>query len=123
MKIKKTVSLIAAAVLASGLAVIGTDTPALAATCGSTSICFFDNSNGTGLLETDSTSIRVKSICYTVASLVNNKTSYIVNGSASYWYVFDNGSCSSTPGTIYPHSQGAMNSDFNNNITSYYRAT
>jgi hypothetical protein len=87
------------------------------------SIYFYNNASPTDLLEQDAASIRSQSICYQLSSYAKNKTSYIRNTSPSYWYVFNNSSCSSTPGTIYPNSEGAMNTEWNNDIESYYRAT
>lgn len=49
-------------------------------------------------------------------------TSYIDNRLTGYrWYVYTGSGCTGTRGTIYPRSQGSMNSTFNNNIRSYYR--
>ncbi len=87
------------------------------------SIYFYNNTNGTSLLEQDAASIRTQSVCYTLSSGANNLTGYIKNTSAYYWYVYDTNNCSGFGGTIYPNSQGPMNSDWNNKITSYYRAT
>lgn len=102
-----------------GAGVLNAQRPASAAG----EFALYDNSNGTGFMEGGTTSAYLLNRCYSVASLDNNRTSYIVNSTGSYFYVFDNGSCSSTPGTIYPNSRGAMSGVWNNSISSFYRAT
>lgn len=117
--LKKILGLIVVSLLAVGVG-LSNSKPAEAV---SGTIYFYDNSNGTTLLESEAASIRSLSVCYLVSSLTNDHTSYIRNTSTAYWYVFTNSTCSSTPGTIYPNSQGAMGAPWNNSITSYYRAT
>lgn len=123
--LKKILGLVLVSMLAVGLDEgLGSYEAAQAvSSCPSGSICFYDNSNGTTLLFQVAASITTKSVCYLTPSLSNDRTSYIGNSSGSYWYVFSNSTCSSTPGEIYPNSQGAMVAPWNNSITSYYRAT
>jgi hypothetical protein len=83
----------------------------------------YSDSAGTVMIEEGLASSFAKSVCYQVAPLGNNLTKYIKNHTNSYFYVFDNGSCSSTPGTIYPNSVGAMTGVWYNTISSFYRAT
>ncbi len=98
--------------------------PAQAASCATNYICYFNDTAGTDLLISILTTSDTKSVCYSWSGAsYNNAVGYIVNNSSHYYYVYDNASCSSTPGTIYPNSSGAMNSTWNNVITSYYRAT
>jgi hypothetical protein len=97
-------------------------TPAQAATA-TGSMYFYNNTNGTDLLEQIASSISPKSVCHQMASLDRNLTGYIKNTSPYYWYVFDSSNCTGFPGTIYPNTQGPMNGDWNNKIESFYRAT
>lgn len=90
--------------------------------CPSGSICFYNYNNGTGLLEQVSASIRDRSVCYALPALSSNRTSYIVNSTGYVWFVFDGGSCQTTPGHIYAWSQGAMGGQFDNSITSYFKS-
>jgi hypothetical protein len=117
---RKFVSAAAALALATFGVVAGGSAPAQAACSGY--IEFYDNSNGTTLLESTCADIVQRSRCYQVATYTNNHTSYIRNTSGAQFFVHDNSSCSGSQGVIWPHSQGAMNSTWNNNISSYWKA-
>lgn len=122
---KKFLEFIGVALLALGIGAVAVPGPALADTaCPSTSgyICWYDNSNFTGFLALASVSGHLKSVCYQLSTASRNKASSIINNSDSDWIVYDGGSCETTPGVIYAHSSGAMDSEFNNDITSYYRS-
>ncbi len=86
-------------------------------------ICFYDNADGTGFLAWASVTGHTKTVCYQLSTASRNKASYIQNNTTSTWVVYDGASCETTPGVIYPLSRGAMDSAFNNDITSYFRET
>jgi hypothetical protein len=119
---RKTVSRTLAALLGAGVALVApvAVSPAEAA-CGG-AISFYNNSDGTALLDSVCSSIRDRSVCYRLGTAATNRTSFIRNTYSGNWIVFDDGYCSSTPGVIYGNSSGAMTGGFNNTISSYYRA-
>jgi len=84
-------------------------------------ICFYDNTNGTGLLVKAAPSVYPKSVCH-VATPSERKTSYISNPTSESFVVYLNTSCSGTSAPVYAHSSGAMNSTWNNKIQSFFRA-
>ena len=112
------VSLFAAA----GLAVTSHAAQAYPSDCSSSAyICFYDNTNGTGLLVKAAPSVYPKSVCH-VATPSEQRTSYISNPTSASFVVYLNTSCSGTSAPVYAHSSGAMNSTWNNNIRSFFRA-
>lgn len=96
-------------------------TPAAAVTCSNGYICFFDNLNGTSLISRTLATAYARNNCYPLYEVENNSISYIYNNSDSTFYVWLNGSCSSTRSPVYARSQGAMNSQWNNSISSMLR--
>lgn len=102
-----------------------TRTPAFAVpTCGSGFICFYDATDGSGLLAKVAASSYVRSFCYTSSSgKIPAATSYIVNNPDSASFVVSTASnCGPTTGPIYANSYGPMNSTYSNNLRSIYRA-
>lgn len=91
-------------------------------TSGGGYICWFENSNGTGLLESTRVSLIERSRCRTLGTYSTNRTSYIKNTSAELFHVYNGTTCSDTPGTIWPNSEGPMNSTWNDVISSYFKA-
>lgn len=107
-----------------GVGSLVSQSPALAVpACTTNYICFYNGTDGSGYQDSVLWSARALSVCYTMDGSENNSVGYIVNNTSHYFYVYDNASCSGTLGTIYPNSSGAMNSTWNNVISSYYRAT
>jgi len=96
-----------------------TASPAQAAPTGS--IYFYRYADTSDLLTSFTAASKSPSVCYTMPSSANNRTSYITNGASVSFVVFDNSTCSSTPGLIYAHSSGPMTGQFNDSISSYYR--
>ncbi len=120
---KKITSLLAVALLAVGLDQGCEPGAAFADTaCPSGYICWYDNADGTGFLAWASVTGHAQTVCYQLSTASRNKASYIINNSLSDWFVYDGGSCETTPGHIYPLSRGAMSTAFNNDITSYFRS-
>lgn len=105
------------------LAGIFVATPAQAVTCGGGYLCFYDNTNGTGFLASTLASSRAHSICYAESAVINNKVGYIINNSGYDFVVYDNSSCSGASAPVYAWSRGAMNSTWNNKISSTFRAS
>lgn len=97
-------------------------TPALAVSCPNGSICFFNNPDGTGSLDQRAASIIPRTQCQVMGTYVTNRTSYIYNNSDSAFFVYDGGSCQTTPGRIYARSSGRMTGIWNDSITSYFKA-
>lgn len=94
------------------------------ASCAAGAICFYDNTDGTGLLEIDYASTHPKSLCFALQTANKNRTGYIVNNYGGYWWVYwYSGGCSQSVGTIYPVSSGPMNGSWNNVIDWFVRAT
>jgi hypothetical protein len=115
---RHVLKVLCAALISIGL--IGIGSPAQASTY---TIYFYDGFNESGLLLQRSSLSSPLHQCYTMSSTVTNRTSSIKNDSNSWWYVFDGTTCSGTIfGTIYPNSIGNMNSQWNNDISSYYRS-
>lgn len=93
-------------------------------TCGSGFICFYDATDGSGLLVKVAASSYVRSFCYTNSSgKIPAATSYIVNNpDASSFVVSTATNCGPTTGPIFANSFGPMNSTFSNHIRSIYKA-
>src|SRR5882757_3532560 len=92
--------------------------------CGSGFICFYDATDGSGLLAKVAASSYVRSFCYTNSSgKIPAGTSYIVNNPDSSSFVVSTATnCGPTTGPIFANSFGPMNSTFNNHIKSIYKA-
>lgn len=91
-------------------------------TCNSGLICFFNGTDGSGLLQSNSAGSFVINHCYAFNAPTNNAIGYIKNASGWLFYVWDTGNCSGTlTSPVYPNSQGAMNSTWNNKISSIMR--
>lgn len=113
------------AVVLAAIAGFGVASPARAAavSCSSGYICFFENSDGTGLLEAIQVSFIQRSVCRKLGTYSTNRTSYIANRSPELFHVYNGTTCSdSTVGTIWPNSSGPMNSTWNDVISSYFKA-
>jgi hypothetical protein len=124
MRVRRWLAAIVAAGLAATAGIIGVASPAQAASCASGYICFFDNTNGTTLLEQALATSYPRSICesWSGQTYKDNKVGYIVNNSGYSFVVYLNYSCSGTSAPVYANSQGAMNSTWNNSISSIFRA-
>ena len=85
--------------------------------CGSGHLCFYDTSIGIVSYFASDTVTG----CRDIPASMDNKTSYIVNSSTHSWYVFVTGGCLGDSAYIYPLSHGAMNSDWNNDISAFRR--
>jgi hypothetical protein len=85
--------------------------------CGSGRICFYDTSIGIRSYFASDTVTG----CRDIPASMDNKTSYIVNTSSRSWYVYLTGGCLGNSSYIYARSHGAMNSDWNNNISAFRR--
>jgi hypothetical protein len=102
------------------IALITVASPAQAST---NTVYFYDGFGESGLLLQKNAGLAPLHQCFAMSSTVTNRTSSIKNDSTSWWYVFDGTTCSGTVfGSIYPNSIGNMNSNWNNNISSYYRS-
>jgi hypothetical protein len=115
---RHVLKVLCAALISLGL--IGIGSPAQAST---NTVYFYDGFNESGLLLQKNAGLAPLHQCFAMSSTVTNRTSSIKNDSTSFWYVFDGTTCSGTVwGLIYPNSIGNMNSNWNNNISSYYRS-
>jgi len=104
---------------------LASSAPALAVPlCGSGNICFYDATDGSGLLAKVSAASYVRSFCYTGSSgKIPAGTSYIVNDpDSSSFVVSTSTTCGPTTGPIYANSYGPMSSTFSNKIKSVYKA-
>lgn len=122
---KRIIALLGAFVAVLAGAVLAVTGPAYAEPfCGSGYICFYDATDGSGLLAKVAVSSYARSFCYTSASgKIPSATSYIVNDPDSYAFVVSTASnCGPTTGPIYANSFGPMNSTYSNNLRSIYRA-
>lgn len=111
-------------VLVAILSGVGVSSPAAqaAVSCSSGYICFFENSNGTGLLESTAVSIIPRSRCIALGTNQTNRTSYIANRSSELFFVHDGRTCSDASGTIWPNSSGPMTGVWNDSISSYWKS-
>jgi hypothetical protein len=114
--------IVAALALALGVVAIPSGAQAALPACPSGYICFYENSDGTGLLSSTQAAFIPRSICQKMTTYETNRTSYIYNHSSSSFVVYNGTTCSDTPGTIYPNSAAAMNSQWNDVISSYFKA-
>lgn len=111
--------------LFAGAGAVVSASPALAVpTCGSGFICFYDATDGSGLLAKVAASSYTRSFCYTNSSgKIPAGTSYIVNNPDSSSFVVSTATnCGPTTGPVYANSYGPMNGTFNNRIKSIYKA-
>lgn len=121
--IKRLSALLAflALALGMGLAVAG---PAQAAPgCPTGAICFHDTATVNPNEWRDGVDTSYLE-CHPFPASTNNTTSYVTNNTGRTWYVFLNGNCTGsyaagTLGKIYAHTAGAMNSTWNNTMSSY----
>lgn len=104
-------------VFAVGLVASG---PAQAAPgCPANAICFHNTGSSNPTHERDGADWSPGE-CFTMPAVANNNTSYITNRSGGKWFVYTDNLCSTWPfGTIYAHSEGVMQSPWNNSISSY----
>lgn len=91
----------------------------LVGACPRDRICLYDTSSSSTYMVAHNISVGPYYCLY--AGGANNKTSYIVNNSDALWRVYDATGCTGTYGPIYPNTSGAMNSTWNNNISSLQR--
>lgn len=121
---KKLLARTAVAVTLTTAGVVVPASSASAATnCFSNYICFFDGKGGTGAVWFTNAAGNA-CINLTAANInFNDKTSYISNNSGSDWIVYRNTGCSigDVQAEVYPHSNGDMNSTWDNRISSFIR--
>lgn len=105
--------------LVSLLCVGGAAVPAQAvASCGSTSICGYDNPNNLprwGFSETIT-----RNVCHSVPADV---TTYIDNNTPVQWRVYTGPGCTGLIGTIYANTEGYMGGSFYRTIDSVSRTS
>lgn len=93
-------------------------------TCGNGYICFYNATDGSGLLAKVLASSYTRSFCYTNSSgKIPAGTSYIVNNpDSSAFVVSTSSSCGPTTGPVYANSYGPMNGTFSDKIKGIYKA-
>lgn len=119
---KRRISMAVVSLLAAMVGGMAISSPAQAAPCPNGSICFFNGSDGTVLLDQRAVSIIPRTVCQVLGTYSTNRTSYIKNNSDETFFVYDGGSCQTTPGRIYARSEGRMTGQWNDSITSYFKA-
>lgn len=112
-----TLATLAAILVGVGL----TATPAQAVSCPGGYICFYNNPDGTVLLDQILVSSIQRSVCRRLPTTATNRTSYIANRSSSAFNVYDGGYCSDAPGYIGPNTSGRMTGIWDGTISSYYK--
>lgn len=119
--LKKIITTVAIAVMASlGIVAVGA-TPALASGCGSNAgICFYANSGTAEPAFKMYSALEAAGHCLDVQ---DNITSEIWNTSQWRWYVYTTNNCTGTPGIIYPGSFGPMRGAWDNSIKATKKTT
>jgi hypothetical protein len=94
---------------------LGATVPAQAVECPIATLCLYNTAgglpwtygaySGTG--------------CRTLPSSIDNRTSYIINNSGRQFQVYVSPGCLSDHAPVYAYSRGAMNSTFDNKISSF----
>jgi hypothetical protein len=86
--------------------------------CPNEYMCLYDTSSSSTWMSASPDSLTAFR-CY--GAIQNNKTSYAVNWTYARWRVYNSSNCTGTPGYFYPQTSGAMNSTWNNVISSFMR--
>ena len=91
----------------------------LVGACYVNTICFYDTSLSLSPFFNKEDVDAPRNQCFNL----NPYTSYIKNTSGYVWVVSDHADCSGTRANVYAHSEGAMNSFWNNNIRGAFRTS
>lgn len=91
----------------------------LVGACYVNTICFYDTSLSLSPFFNKEDVDAPRNQCFNLAPY----TSYIKNTSGYVWVVSDHADCSGARANVYAHSEGAMNSFWNNNIRGVFRTS